>query len=286
MKTLIIYNPVAGKKKKVAKSVKKVLADVDYDWLETNPAGDYLEGVDGTKYERVIVIGGDGTVHQVANWILNNNYHSVLGIIPVGSANLLANCFKIPGNAGVAAQLALSGNYQNIDVGLINKEKYFLIAAGLGYDAWVIKNTERAWKRLFGFWAYTIALWQGFLKIKEENFSLTIDGERHQYHAKTIFIMNFGKFLGFDLGPDISYDDGFLSVAVVRPVKVVDYWMMLGRLIGRKFHWEKRLEYYKFKRLQINYDEKILVQVDGEDFKTRSPLEVEVLEKRLKVVGK
>ncbi|MBI5621756.1 hypothetical protein HY933_02750, partial [Candidatus Falkowbacteria bacterium] len=280
MKILVIYNPVAGKKFAIEKSVKAALIDVDYDWLETNKSGTYLDTVDGGQYSRVIVIGGDGTVHTVANWILQNNYDLVLGVVPRGSANLLANCFRIPGNIGTAVALAVSGNYQTIDVGLINKQKYFLIAAGLGYDAWVIKNTRRAWKRLFGFWAYTLAMLQGLLHLRETNFFLTIDGQRHQYHAKTLFIMNFGKFLGFDLGPDISYSDGYLSVAVVRPVRWFDYGRMFGRLIGRKFYWQRRLEYFKFKRLQVNYDDRsALLQLDGEAEQLASPLEIEVIEK-------
>lgn len=286
MRIIVVYNPVAGKKKRIEQSVKRVLVDVDYDWLETTKTGDYLEEVDGSKYERVIVVGGDGTVHQVANWILKNNYDLILGMIPSGSANLLANCFKIPGNIGMAIKLALNGEYQTIDVGLVNKEKYFIIAAGLGYDAWVIKNTKRAWKRLFGFSAYTIAMLQGLFSLKEENFSLTVDGARHQYHAKTLFIMNFGKFLGFDFGPDISYSDGYLSLAVVRPVRFGDYFQMFGRLIGKKFHWEKRLEYFKFKRLQINCDKKVLMQIDGESVDLGNPLEIEVVEKKLKIVSR
>ncbi|MFA5076359.1 MAG: diacylglycerol kinase family protein [Patescibacteria group bacterium] len=286
MKILVVYNPVSGKKKNIQQSLKKALVAIDYDWLETNTAGDYLDGVVGSIYQRVIVVGGDGTVHQVANWIIKNNYDLVLGIIPQGSANLLATCFKIPHFLGPALKIALGANYQTIDVGLVNKEKYFLIAAGLGYDAWVIKNTKRAWKRLFGFWAYTVALFQGLFKLKEANFSLTIDGIRHQYHAKTVFIMNFGKFLGFNFGPDISYTDGYLSLAIVRPVKLIDYWIMLGRLIGRQYFWQKRLEYFKFKRLQINYNKKVLAQLDGEDLLLGSPVEIEVVDKKIKIAGK
>lgn len=286
MKILVVYNPVAGRKGRVFQSVKKALAGIDYDWVETNRESNYLDKVDGKKYERVIVVGGDGTVHEVANWILKNNYNLILGIVPQGSANLLANCFKISRNVGLAVRMALAGKGKNIDVGLIDKEKYFLIAAGLGYDAWVIKNTERAWKRLFGFWAYTWSFVQGIFHAKEENFHLTIDGVRYQYHAKSIFIMNFGRFLGFDFGPDISYHDGYFSLAVVRPVKLLDYWKMFGRLVGHKYYWQRRLEYFKFKKLQVNYDERVLMQVDGEDFKAGSPVEIEVADKRLKIVGK
>ncbi len=286
MKILVIYNPVAGKKTKAESLVRKVLADIDYDWVETNKEDTYLEGIDGSGYGRVIVIGGDGTVHQVANWILANQYDMVLGIIPQGSANLLANCFHIPGNIGIATKMALSGKYQTIDVGLINKQKYFLIAAGLGYDAWVIKNTKRAWKRLFGFWAYTIAMFHGIFNMRETNFSITVDGERHQYHAKTLFIMNFGKFLGFDFGPDISYSDGYLSLAVVRPVGIFDYLRIFGKVIGRKYYWKKRLEYFKFKKLQVNCNKKTLLQLDGEEWNGGEPLEIEIVEKALKIVSK
>jgi len=284
MKILVIHNSVAGKKRKVVRTARRILQNFDYDWVETNKNGDYLEKIDGKIYNRVVVFGGDGTVHQTVNWILKNNYDLVLGVVPVGSANLLAKSFKIPSNVGLALDLALTGETETIDVGLINKEKYFIIAAGLGYDAWVIKNTKRAWKRLFGFFAYTISAWHGLFHLRETNFSFTIDGQRVQHHAKTVFIMNFGKFLGFGLGPDFSYNDGCFSLAVVRTVKPIDYVRMLGRLIGRKFNWEKRLDYYKFKRLQINYDKNILLQVDGEGWQAGSPIEIEVAKQKLKVV--
>jgi len=286
MKILVVYNPVAGKKKKTKKLIRKVLASADYDWLETNFSGDYLVGVDGGKYNKVIVAGGDGTAHEVANCVLKNNYDLSLAIVPIGSANLLAAAFKIPHHVGLATELALRGNLETIDVALVNKKNYFLIAAGLGYDAWVIKSTKRAWKRLFGFWAYSLAMIQGLFNLRETNFDLLIDGERHQYHAKTVFIMNFGKFLGFEFGPDISYSDGYLSLAVVRPITPADYFKMFGRLLGKKFHWEKRLEYFRFKKLQINYNAKIPVQLDGEEWEVGSPLEIEVLPGKLKIISK
>jgi len=285
-KILIIYNPAAGKKKKIKKSAEKLLADLDYDWLETSKKIDCLAGVDGNKYDRVVVIGGDGTIHQVANWILKNNYNLILGVVPFGSANLLAGVTKIPKNLGLALRLALLGKHQETDVGLVNKREYFLLAGGLGYDAWVISNTRRVWKRLFGFWSYTIAMLHGLFNLREYNFSLTIDGQREQRHAKTIFIMNFGKFFGLNFGPAVAPDDGYLNIAVVRPVGLFDYFKIFGRLIGRKYYWKKHLEYFRFKKLQINFNKKIPFQLDGEEMEPKRPIEIEVAARALKIVSR
>ena len=282
MKILIVYNPVAGKKNNFEKKLQKMLGDIDYDW--TSILEDYENVIKSKQYNRIIGVGGDGTVYRLANVILKNNLDTALGIIPTGSANLLARSFNIPKNIGLALHLALHGEPKKIDVGRINHEYYFTAAAGIGYDAYAVQNTKTTWKKIFGLWAYTVALAEGLVHFRETNFSLNIDGVRRSVHAKTIFLMNVGNFLGLEFGPNIKANDGKLNMAIVRPVQFGDYFKIFGRLLGKKFHWEKRLEYHAFSKLQINYDKRHPVQVDGEYLDIGSPIEVEVLREKLNIV--
>lgn len=286
MSILIVFNPVAGIRRRAIKQrLQRALGELAYEWVETNAQGTYLADYQPNNYERVIVIGGDGTVHEVAQWILTAGATTPIGIVPAGSGNLLAGTLKLPRSTGLAVHVALTGKAQPMDVGQINHDRYFLIAAGLGYDAWAIAHAKRSWKRLFGFGAYTLALLQGLLHLREENFTLVVDGARHQYHAKSIFIMNIGKFWGLPLAPDTSPHDGQGTVAVVRPVKWHDYGLMLGRILGRQWHWERRLEYHQFKKLKIEYSHRVPCQVDGEVWPVRSPLEIDIVPDKIFIVA-
>jgi len=286
MKILIIFNPAAGAKKfKTRAVIEKVLKEqgVDFDLIETKKDINYFPN-SLTGYDRMVAIGGDGTVNAVANWLLKNNFFTPLAIVPTGSANLLAHCLGIPRNAGLALKLAVNGRVKEIDVGVVNHEKYFLVAMGLGYDARVIAETRRSWKKLIGKRAYFFGLLRGLIFWREDNFQLTVDGERIQRHAKTIFVMNFGRFFGFDFGPEIKFNDGRIDLAVVRPVKFRDIFKIFAHLFQKKYYWERRLEYFKGKKIQINFNQKMPVQIDGEAIKLGSPIEIDVGEKKLKVV--
>lgn len=281
-KLLVIYNPQAGMYKKTAELIKKELAGHghDYDWVETTADGRYLDRFNGEKYQRVIVAGGDGTVHHVVNWLLKNNHDVPLAVVPLGSANLLAQAFNLPKNIAAAVKLALIGRGRRVDVGLVNKKIFFLVAGGLGYDAMVIAQTTRAAKRFVGIWAYVA----GLRHISEANFTLTVDGRQVSHHAKTLFMMNIGTLLGFPLGPDVSPTDGQFTIAVVRPVSAADYLRLIRRLLTGRLRSERRLAYYQFKRLHISCSATVPLQLDGEEYPSTGQLEVAVVPQRLSLI--
>lgn len=284
MKLLVIHNPVSGSYKNVVNVVKKMTTDHQVLWLTTDKDNKYWSEINTWDFERIIVVGGDGTVHQVANYLLKNNIDIPVGIVPAGSANLLAAGFGLAKDVRKSMVTILTGQIKKIDVGLVNKEIYFLVAGGLGYDAQVISQTSRVAKRLFGFGAYSLAVLKNLFNISETNFSLNVDGLEHQHHAKTVFFMNIGQLLGRPLGPDVSPTDGVFTLAIVRPVKLKDYWRLFFKLITQKLSAEDRLNYYTFRRLKISCNEKVLLQLDGEIYNLQQPLEIEVVASRLSLV--
>lgn len=281
---LIVFNPVAGARKRIRQQLEQALIGQSAQWCQTQPNGSHLSQLKASDYTRVIVIGGDGTVQQTAQWLIDQQSTTPLAIVPAGSANLLAGAFNIPRSIGLAVSTALQGTPTLIDVGLINQQQVFLVAAGFGSDALAIASTSRQWKRLFGFWAYVGGVWRGIFHFHERNFRLSIDGQHVQHHAKTVFIMNFGKFFNIQFGPDVSPNDGQFSVAVVRPVAWTDYPVILARLLGRQFDWQKRLTYYSGQRIEITCDRRVPFQADGETLGITSPVSITVLPKRLAIV--
>src|SRR3989338_2591593 len=128
-KVLIIFNPASGKRypadyrQKFINQLKWHLPDASSDWLETTPnLMAQLKTVNFKNYQRLIVIGGDGTVTTVADFLLNNKIDLPLAIIPQGSANVLASSLDIPLADKRAIKTAALGKEKKIDVGLLKKK--------------------------------------------------------------------------------------------------------------------------------------------------------------------
>ncbi len=283
MDLLVVHNPAAGRWKLVAPQLNRALRGHNVTVVHTDRQHQRVRALNPHSYDRIIAVGGDGTVNAVAQWILSRQSQTPLAVVPTGSANLLARTFKIPTTISRACKLAVTGTVTQIDVGKVN-DQWMVVAAGIGQDAWAVTNTRSLHKRLFGFGAYFISLWQSIRRVNETNVSLTIDGQRLQQHAKTLFIMNFGKFLGIPLGPDISFTDGKFSLAIIRPIGWSDYPIMLARLLGRRFSYQQRLQYYAFQKLKIEYNGSLPLQIDGDAHPATSPIEVTVVPKALSLV--
>ena len=132
-----IINPNAGTN--TPSHFKKLIEIIKEDanckiWETTAPleAYDIAQKAIQVGASRIIAVGGDGTINEVASALVGTNIP--LGIIPIGSGNGLARHLKIPLKIKKALQLAKEGVPQKMDVGLLN-DKYFFCTAGIGFDA-------------------------------------------------------------------------------------------------------------------------------------------------------
>jgi diacylglycerol kinase family enzyme len=149
-----IYNPNAGNNNEARKAniLKKLYAVPNSKvWETTKP----LEATNFTKKaiednaSRIIAVGGDGTVNEVASVLTETTIP--LGIIPIGSGNGLARHLNIPIQFEAALDRAINGHEIAIDVGLLNN-KMFFCTAGIGFDAKVAQLFAKSSKR--GFFNY------------------------------------------------------------------------------------------------------------------------------------
>ena len=98
---LVIFNPMAGAKS--WKNVTRIIQDeltkqgFSWEWFETKPVKRQpLAAFKKGEFDRIIVVGGDGTVTEVASLLIKNKIKTPLVIVPQGSGNLLATTLKIP----------------------------------------------------------------------------------------------------------------------------------------------------------------------------------------------
>jgi diacylglycerol kinase (ATP) len=290
MKVLIILNPASGKN--VSEPARDLItrqftdSKVAFEIYESKKEDDIGEIVrarlkDG--FELVVAAGGDGTVSDVINGLVGTPIP--LGIIPAGTANLLAQELKVPLSLEDAIALIIGPHdFKKIDAMRIGKRVYDLnISSGL--SATVVSNTTPENKSRFGFFAY---VWMTIVKLftlKDHYFVVTVDGKTLKYRAAEIAIFNCGSIAKslYPKGPDILVDDGHLNVWVLNSKTIQDYPWYLFQMISRRP--AKHLSHFVMaeKKISIKSDVPLPVQADG-DIIGKTPIEIEVLPGAIKVV--
>jgi YegS/Rv2252/BmrU family lipid kinase len=166
----------------------------------------------------VVAVGGDGAVLQVVNAIAETSV--ALGIIPLGTGNLLAGNLGIPKPLDQAVKVLLEGHVRRIDLGRVHidgTDHYFSVACGIGFDALVMEKTDTAEKRRVGKLAYVVAAMRQAQHVRDVTHEITLDGAHRTSKAAQVFVANFGQ-MGSLIKPrrEIQPDDGLLDVIVVK----------------------------------------------------------------------
>ena len=266
-------------------------------------AEDLEESHDLGDFDRCIVAGGDGTLRQVVQYLMQEHIRIPIGIIPVGTGNILARNLGISLDVEHAAKTALNGTPREIDIGKAKiageQPLFFTGIAGLGLDAKIMEKTDSKLKRRIGWVAYIEGGIRA-LPAKFQKFTITVDGaEPRKVKVLTLIIANTGTLPGHvELIPDARVDDGNLDVAVIGPRWIWNWIDVLGRItwqnrfirpivLGRKIMDAtadlKSLEYLRGKKIKVESETKCTLQVDGDPIKSVNQVSFEVIPKALLV---
>ena len=173
-------------------------------------------------HTRLVAGGGDGTLYEVANAILDagDGGDVVLGTLPVGTARDVARCLGISRPAAALSAIA-AGSERRIDAGRIELTggdgepltRHFLLEASAGWVPEVSQSTHRHLKRLGETAPYILMAFVKMLGPMGRDFAVEIDGQHHDGRYNTISVHNMA-YWGGDLlaAPDASPDDGVLDV--------------------------------------------------------------------------
>lgn len=160
-KMLLVYNPVAGDKR-----IQSALSDLVNTFTKkgyivtvypTQSAGDAKDKLARlqVEYDRIVVCGGDGMLHEALNGWMNGTDMPLLGYIPTGTVNDFAHSHHLPFSVLEAAEIAAGDSWTSIDVGKFNDE-YFSYVAAFGIGTSVSYRTAQNKKNRLGSLAYVI----------------------------------------------------------------------------------------------------------------------------------
>jgi YegS/Rv2252/BmrU family lipid kinase len=218
-------------------------------------------------FQLVLAAGGDGTVAEVM--AAAHQRSLPMGIVPLGTANIVARELGLPAGWRRATRRVLEHfpATRAVDLARVN-DGYMALAAGIGFDATVMRHTPATLKYWFGRAAYFVA--GAWWLPRAPHFECTIraDGEEMKLTAVVVLIVNAGM-LGaapFRFGPNIAIDDGWLDICVYRPRTALDRAGVLWRIFRQRADGASMLQ-RKARSVEIIAPDVQWNEVDGEVYR-------------------
>lgn len=288
--TILIYNPIAGALKRGDQKLRRavqVLAGQGFEVQLRPTTGPFTatpiarEAVqDGA--DLIIAAGGDGTINEIANGMVGSAVP--LGILPAGTANVLANELRLSSKMEAAAAALPASTPRRISVGRLNAEgrsRYFLMMAGVGFDAQIVYNLNLDLKRALGKIAYWIAGFRMAAASVAQFETRWNDTSMQGGFALAARVRNYGGDLEIARGACLLGHD--FELVVFEGDRAITYVKYLAGVLTRSAH---RLRGVTITRTRCAgfystpADSCVYVQVDGE-YAGRLPAQVEIVENAL-----
>lgn len=254
---LLIYNPVSGKtilkEEYLGRVIHNLTKDGDeitvYQTQKKGDASTYLKKIK-FNYDKIICCGGDGTLHEVVEGLMNISERPVLGYIPSGSTNDYAK------NIGITKENAISyirtGNSKYIDVGKFN-DKYFNYVAAFGAFTNVPFITSQKAKNILGYFAYLLEGVKHLSEIEAKHIQFQVDEKIMETDIVVGMVTNAFFVAGIiNTGNSITkLDDGLMEYMFVKmPQSIIELQAIIASLVGGKI--DDRFVYFGQAK-NINY---------------------------------
>ena len=299
MNALLVVNPAAGqgKPREALAALKIALGPLVGRVFETQKAGDAEEAARaaaGQGFDAVLVAGGDGTVNEVINGLMTAPSVSgplPLGLVPLGTQNVLASEIGLPDTDDLNAVAALlrAGKMRRLDLGQAGT-RYFVLMAGFGFDAVVVREVLKPVKDFLGPAAYALATLGALAKYQSTAITLTLDGETIRAEAFLVVAANAASYAyrQIKLAPFAAPDDGWLDICVFERPRIglgmdrVGFASQMVSVLARRQGRDPSIRYYRARAITLSSDPPISGQVDGETF-GETPVTIRIVPSALSV---
>jgi diacylglycerol kinase (ATP) len=261
----------------------------------------------------VIAAGGDGTVNEIVNGLVNTD--AALGVLPVGTTNSWALQMGIPAlNPKLpstqvariiaaleeriarplpanyyrkvlldAARVLIEGYIVAVDMGELSG-RYFLMWAGIGFDAAGAKSVSLKEKRALGSWAYVLSTIKSAYRYSGTDVWLNLDGKVVKVNTPLIVVSNIQLYGGMvEIGAKACVNDAKLDVCIFKGGGFFTFVQHAMKMLTHRHLQDPNVEYYQCREIVVESAHSLPVHVDGEPF-TRTPVAIHTVPSSLKVI--
>jgi YegS/Rv2252/BmrU family lipid kinase len=266
---VIIFNPSAGARRRARLHAALDLLyglGVQFQLMETTARGDAEKFARMAAEENGIVVaaGGDGTIAEVAAGLVGTQ--AMLGILPLGTANVFALEMSVPLNPQEAARALLMGRSTSVYPGILKlgslKDRLFIQMVGVGLDSVVVHHLPLGLKRVFGKGAYVLQTLRDLTYYPFRSFKVQVDG--NEVEAAGLVVTKGRYYAGrFQIAPQADPREAHFHVVALQQTSFMDALKHAAALgLGR-------LPYLFSISLQRGYDIQVFgadlpVQADGD----------------------
>lgn len=288
-KLLFIFNPVSG----FAKIRNELFKIIDFyekhgflvTVYATQKKGDayQLLKTDAEAYDIIVCSGGDGTVNEVVNGMMDFNLHIPIAYIPSGSANDLGRSVGIPSDLTEALETSVNRNITSIDVGKFN-DKYFTYVAAFGIFTNIPYTTPQEMKNKLGYQAYLIEGIKNLASLKTYHIQLEYDDGKIEDDFIVGLITNSFSVAGIKntISKGIELNDGLFEVILVKaPKNIQDFQKTINEFLINQESSEQILCLKTSK--VIIHSEPMEWTIDGEDGGTHANVIIENIKERFEI---
>jgi diacylglycerol kinase (ATP) len=320
MQAELIYNPSGGQVV-IRHELDNVVAFLNrHGWSVTlRETGEPLEATELARYavdrgaRVVIAAGGDGTINEVANGLVNTDV--ALGVLPVGTTNSWALQMGIPtlnpllpGSQAVkmiaaleeaialplpanyyrrmlldAARVLVDGRTVAVDMGELSG-RHFLMWAGIGFDAAIAQSIPLEEKKALGSWAYVLPAIESAFQYSGTDAWLNLDGKVIKVSTPFIVVSNIQLYGGMiAIGAKACVNDAMLDVCIFKGGGFFTFVRQAMRVLAHKHLQDPTVEYYQCREIVIESARSLPVHVDGEPF-ARTPITIHTVPSALNVI--
>lgn len=231
---------------------------IETEWAETHYAGHARELANAAAdkgFDVVVAVGGDGTVNEVVNGLAGTQ--TALGVIPAGTANLLAGELGLPAEIDAACEVISRKKLRVMDLPFIN-DRSFAMMAGIGFDAHVVRLVDRRLKGRWGIFSYLIVTFRELMRYRFDPIEVRTDsGEHHSGYY--MFVQNARSYgSGYSASPGSLIDDGLMELIIFPRRNLLTVVQYL--LSADKSRFDVTLSAVKSVEILSGHD----IQIDGD----------------------
>ena len=248
-------------------------------------------------HTRIIVVGGDGTMNEVVNGVFRQQRFKTtdisLGMITVGTGNDWGRMFGIPKDYKEAIRVLKQNKTFIQDAGMVeykmdnaSENRYFVNIAGLGFDAEVVRKTNRLKEKgKGGALLYLMNIFSSLVNYKYANAVISVDGTdlEHEFLSMNVGICKYNGG-GMIAVPGAVPDDGLFDLTVINRMSRPYILWSLRRLYDGTIHEHPRVDSFTGKSIRVESDDRIMLETDGESL-GHTPLEFRIIPRSVKIIA-
>jgi diacylglycerol kinase (ATP) len=273
LRVLVIANPAAGRGRGGGWAARLVSAlearGHAVELHATRGPEDARERVRAREgaVERIVTAGGDGTLNDVLNGLADPGATPLLPI-PLGTANMLARCLRVPREVERLAALLAGGRVRRLDLGLAHfggaAPVRFLSVAGVGFDAMVTETIGRRRKGRLGYRGYVAPILRTVARYRAPRLAVSLDGEPPISCGLALLgkVPRYGGVLR--VTPRAAPDDGLLHTCVIRRAAAGGLLRLVPAAFAGRLDRSSRVVLRTASRIDVTADEAVPVQLDGD----------------------